>query len=295
MKYLKEGGIVLLIILILSQLVIAQTIVEVPQDQPKVNIWSKPFELLKSRIFWGGVVLFSLFVAFLIGLFFLVRWLVQFIKSRSDAFWRLRRERLKLSKIHRRYPSKSWFKVQNNIPIRLVKKEGEKLIITKPIGYHRGDYTTHEGNVIISMNLTNNKKWFFLPITDILIIPNKESMQIVQRNEKGKKEFVTLSNLPKPSDIIRFNENEILIFAESLSNMGMFLIPVLKSKEGKIIDLSMPVFESLKQVVLGEYLFEQTDEFSKLAKKSMDINPNLRYAIKSQDTSQNVEIPPTQK
>jgi hypothetical protein len=288
---MKKIRSIFLVILLTLPIILAQSVVEVAKEEEKTSIWSAPFQILKSRIFWGGVVLFALFVGILIGLFFIVRWVVKFIKSRSDAFWRLRSERIKLSKTHRRYPSKAWFKIEKNTPIRLVKKEGDKLIVTRPIGYHRGDYVTHEGNVIISMNLVNNNKWFFFPITDILIIPNKDNMEIITKNIKGKKEIVKLENLPKPSEIVRFNENEIQIFAESLSYTGMFLIPVLKSKEGKIIDLSMPVFDSLKQVVLGEYLYEQTDEFSRLAKKSMDINPNLRYQQKASDNSQSVEIP----
>lgn len=272
----------------------AQSVVEVQKEPEKTNIFTAPFELFKSRIFWGGVVLFVLIIVILVGLFFLVRWIVKFIKSRSDLFWRLRRERLKLAKIHRRYPSKAWFKVNKNTPIRLVKVIDGRPIVTRPIGYHRGDYITHEGNFVISMNLEGNNKWFFFPITDLLVIPNKENMEIIKssgKGKKGKKEIIKLENLPKPSDIVKFNENEILIYAESLSSVGMFLIPVLKSKDGKILDLSMPVFESLKNVALGEYLYEQTDEFSKLAKKSMDINPNLRYQQKASDSSQSVEIP----
>jgi len=297
MKQIEIGGCVLILILLTIPFITsAQQIVEVTQPQEDSgNIFTRPFSIFKSQIFWGGVIIFVFILALLIGLFFLVRWVVKFLKSRSDAFWRLRSERLKLAKIHRRYPSTSWYKVHKNTPIRLVRKEEGKLIITKPIGFHRGDYITHEGNVVISLNLDGNKKWLLFPITDILIIPNQESIELAQRNDKGKREMVTIANLPKPSDIIRFNENEILIFAESLSSVGMFLIPVVKDENGGILDLSMPVFESLKKVVLGEYLYEQTDEFTKIAKKSMDINPNLRYAMKTQDTSQSVELPPSQK
>jgi len=289
-------GWLLILILLIMPIISAQQIVEVnPTPEDSGNIFTRPFSIFKSQIFWGGVVIFVIILSLFIGLFFLVRWVVKFLKSRSDAFWRLRSERLKLAKIHRRYPSTSWYKVHKNTPIRLVRKEEGKLIITKPIGFHRGDYITHEGNVVISLNLDGNKKWLLFPITDILIIPNQESIELAQRNDKGKREMVTIANLPKPSDIIRFNENEILIFAESLSSVGMFLIPVVKEENGGILDLSMPVFESLKKVVLGEYLYEQTDEFTKIAKKSMDINPNLRYAMKTQDTSQSVELPPSQK
>jgi hypothetical protein len=71
----------------------------------------------------------------------------------------------------------------------------------------------------------------------------------------------------------------------------MFYVPVMKSKEGKVIDLTLPTYDSLKGVVLGDYLYEQTTSFSQLAKKSMDINPYIRGAIKVSDTSQSVEVP----
>ena len=298
MKYMKKlGALVLILCFLIFPIVSAQTVVEVPREQATATegIFSSPFAIFKSQIFWGGVVIFFMILALLIGIFFVVKWVASFIKSRSDAFWRLKSERLKLAKIQRRYPSKAWLKVEKNIPIRLVKTENDKLVISRPIAYHRGDYTTHEGNVIISLNLVNNKKWFFLPITDLLIIPRKEVVDLAVKSSKGDRSVIKIDKLPDPSKIIKFQENEILIFAESLSNTGMFLVPVLKDKHGEIIDLSMPVFDSLKKIVLGEYLYEQTDEFTKLAKKSMDINPNLRYQQKASDSSQVVEVPPSQK
>jgi len=298
MKYMKKMGVLVLVFcLILLPIITAQTIVQVSKEdavEEEEGMLSM-FSFLKSQVFWGGVVLFILILLLLLGIFFLVRWIVNLLKSRSDAFWRLKEERIKLAKVQRRYPSTSWLKVHKNTPIRLVKKEDGRLIISRPIAYHRGDYVTHEGNIVISLNLEGNKKWFLLPITDLLIIPKKELVDLAVRNSKGDRSMVKIDKLPDPSKIIKFNENEILIFAESLSNMGMFLIPVLKDKDGEILDLSMPVFDSLKRIVLGEYLYEQTDEFTKLAKKSMDINPNLRYAVKTQDASQSVDIPPTQK
>jgi hypothetical protein len=298
MKYFEKVGVVgLLLCLILLPMISAQTVVEVSREQAvqDESFFAHPFSIFKSQIFWGGVVLFFIILALLIGIFFIVKWIVNFIKSRSDAFWRLKSERLKLAKIHRRYPSKAWLKIEKNTPIRLVKKEDGKLVITRPIAYHRGDYVTHEGNFIVSLNLVNNKKWFFLPITDLLIIPKKEVTDLAVKNSKGDRSIIKIDKLPNPSDIVKFHENEILIFAESLSATGMFLIPVLKDRDGKIIDLSLPVFDSLKNIVIGEYLYEQTDEFTKLAKKSMDLNPNLRYAVKTQDSSQSVDIPSSQK
>jgi hypothetical protein len=294
MKYTKKGvSFAFILLFLLIPFVYAQQVVQVQQEQAPVkkSFLSNAFGFLKSPIFWWIVIGLAIIIAIVIGLFFLVRWLVKFLKSRNDIFWRLKSERMKLAKIQRRYNSKAWFKVYKNTPIRLVKKENGHLFVSQPIAYHRGDYTTHEGNVVICMNLRDNKKFFIFPITDLLVIPNKEKVKITRKNDKGKIEIITLDNLPQAKDIVQFNENEILIYADSLSNVGMFYVPVLKTKDGKIIDLSLPVYQSLREVVLGDYLYEQTDEFTKIAKKSMDINPNLRYATKLGDSSQSIEVP----
>jgi hypothetical protein len=279
---------------LLPQIMGAGQVVQVAQETPKEEggFFSNTFGFLKSPIFWYIVLGFFLIIGLLIGIFFLVKWLVKYFKSRSDIFWMLKSERINLAKIQKRYPSKSWFKITKNTPIRLVRNEGGKMIISHPIAYHRGDYTSHEGNYVICMNLINNNKWFIMPITDLLVIPDREKIDITRKNDKGKVETITINNLPRARDIVQFNENEILIYAESLSNMGMFYVPVLKAKDGKIIDLSLPVYQSMRDVVMGEYLFSQTDEFTKVTKKSMDLNPNLRYAIKTQDSaSSSVDVP----
>jgi hypothetical protein len=293
----KRVSLALMSLLSLIPFVYSADVIQVAQEPTpeKKNFMSSTFGFLKEPIFWYIVIGFALLIAFVIGLFFLIRWLVKFLKSRSDIFWKLKTERIKLAKIQKRYPSNSWYKVEKNIPIRLVKKENGKLSISQPIAYHRGDYMTHEGNFIICMNLRNNKRWFFLPITDLLIIPNKEKVEITRRNDKGKVEKVMIDNLPQAKDIIQFNENEILIFAESLSNVGMFYVPVLKATDGKIIDLSLPVYQSLREVITGDYLYQQADDFVKVARKSIDLNPNLRYSMKAGDSNQNIEIPTQNK
>ena len=283
---------IIVLFLLISLVSSAQTVVVKPEATPeKKGFFSNTFGFLKSPIFWYIVVIFIIILALLVGVFFLVRFLVKFLKSRSDIFWRLKVERMKLARIQKRYNSKAWYHIERNTPIRLVRKENNKLFVSSPIAYHRGDYSTHEGNVIISMNLVGNNKWWFFPITDILVIPNKDKVEIRKKTENGKEKTIVINNLPQAKDIIQFNDGEILIHAESLSNVGLFYVPVLKAKDGKIIDLSLPVYQSLKDVALGEFLYEQTDEFVKTAKKSIDLNPHLRYEIKSGDTSQQVESP----
>jgi hypothetical protein len=300
MKITKKGVCLILMLIFSIPLIFSAQTIVVPQEQPEQEqgFLSKSLGFLKSPIFWWIVIGVVILIAIIIGLFFLLRWIVKFLKSRNNIFWQLRTHRIKLAKIHRRYPSKHFLKTEKNFPIRLVREQNGHTIVSEPIAYHRGDYTSHEGNIIISMNMRFNKKFWFFPITDLLIIPNKEKVEIEQRTEKGKTIKIIIDNLPLAKDIVQFNENEILVYADSLSNIGSsgneFYIPVLRAKDGKIINLSLPIYQSLKEVILGDYLLEQSDEFVRIAKKSIDMNPQLRYAMKSGDSSQSVEIPQTQ-
>lgn len=276
---------------LLIPIISSANVVVNPPPEKKTGWFDTYFGFLKSPIFWWIVIGFVFITIILVGLFFLIRWLVKFIKSRKDIFYLLKSERLQLAKIHSTYNSKHFWKVHKNTPIRLVKKDSGKLIISEPIAYHRGNFTTHEGNVVISMNLRNKKKWLFFPITDLLIIPDKEYISIDHKNQFGKSEPMIIKDLPRAKDIVQFNDGEILLFAESVSAVGIFYVPVLKAKDGKIIDLSVPVYQSLKEVVIGDYLYQQSADFVDVAKKTINLNPNLAYSVKERDSNTNVDIP----
>jgi hypothetical protein len=283
----------LFILILLSKIALSVQVVEVAQATPQENkghFW----DFLKSYYFWLAIVGLIVFALVMLGIFLLVRWIVKFIKQRSDIFWKMKTERMQMAKIHARYPCNHWWKVHKNTPIRLAKKDQNgKIYISKPIGYHRGDYSTHEGNLCISMNLEGNKKYFFFPVRDLLIIPNKEKVKITQRNDKGEKLKDIEFTLPTAKDMIQWNENEILLFAEGVSRVGIFVIPVLKSEDGGIIDLALPIFATLKEVVLGDYLYQQSGDFVSLTRKAIDMNPTIRGIQKVNDSNANVEISPS--
>jgi uncharacterized membrane protein len=294
MEYPKKKIIFsLFIFFVFFPIISAVQVVEVNQTQTQPEsqgFLGSMFGFLKNPIFWYIVIALVLITGFCVLMFFLIRWLIKYLKSQNDIFYMMKKDRTQLAKIHRRYNSNHWWKVEKNIPVRLVKKENDKLIISKPIGHHRGDYTTHEGNVILSLNLIGKKKWFIYPDTDLLLIINRNDIKIHQKNDKGEKIDFVFDNLPQAKDIVQFNENEILIFAESISKVGYFFIPVLKSKDGRIIDLSLPTFAMLKEVILGDFLYNQTSDFGILAKKSMEINPSVRAINKVGDNNANVDV-----
>lgn len=292
---IKKSLVVIFILLILINLVSSAQDVVVQQDKPVKQSWFQKYVgwWLFSPIFLGAVFFLFLFFLILIGIIFLVKWLIKYIKSQNDVYYALKRDKIKLAKIQRSYRSKHWYKVQKNTPIKLVRIVNGKPHISNAIAYHRGDFTSAEGNVSIAMNLSGDNKYFFFPITSLLVIPNMEQIKIPAKDQKGNKEDIIIKNLPRANDIIQFNENEILIYAESISNIGLFYIPVLKAKDGKIVDLTMPVYQSLREVVVSEYLFTQTGEFVNVARKSIDMNPHIRAETKINDSSGSVEIPKT--
>jgi hypothetical protein len=285
--------IIFLIVLFSIQFINSQQQIRVQDQQPKEEkgFFDSIWDTVTSPLFLGIFLFVVIFFLFAVGFIFLIKWLLKYFKQQNDIFFKLKQDRIKLSKTHRSYNSKHWWKIKKNTPIRLVKKEDNKLSISNPIAYHRGNYTTHEGNIIISMNIPNRKKFLFFPSTDLLIIPEREKIDITMKDERGKPYSITIDKLPRARDIIQFNESEILIFAESISNSGEFFIPVLKSKDNKIIDLTLPIYQSLKEVIIGEYLYNQSADFVDVAKKSMDLNPNIRAIQRTSDSNQNIEIP----
>lgn len=290
MQRVLIGAVILLFLVCVLPITQAVTVVEAPQQQQKAS--STPFSFLKSGVFWIVLVLIGFIFLVGVGLFFLIRAIIKYIKSRDDIFFKLRQSRIKLAKAHSRYVSNHWYKIEKNIPIRLVRYVNGVPDVSKPIAYHRGDYMSHEGNYVISLNVPDNNKFFFFPITDILIIPNKKKITYKVRDRDTKKEKeIVIDDLPTASDIVKFNENEILLYAEGISRVGLFMIVVLKTRDGKIIDLSFPAYHTLREVVIGDFLYDQSDEFVRLSKKAMDLNPTLRYETKTKDSSNSVDIP----
>jgi len=289
---MKRVTAILFIFILLTNIVSSAVVVK--QDAPveeKKGVFATAIGFLKSPIFLGLLLFTFIFVILAIAGYFLITWLIRYLKEQKDLMLLLKRRRISLAKSQKRFKT-HFLKTKSNVPIRLVREKlGGKAEITKPIGYYRGDYSTHEGNLIIAFNMEHRKKLFLLPITDILVIPNKPTIEIHKKNKKGEVETEYIKNVPTAKDIIQFNENEVLIYAESISDVGEFFIPVLKSKDGRVIDLSLPVYHTLREAIMDNYLYDQTSMFATLSKKGLEINPFIRTVQKIQDSGQNSETP----
>ena len=110
--------------------------------------------------------------------------------------------------------------------------------------------------------------------------------------EKGVKKVIRESvKQDLPTNIESFANDSIYLFCYGIDKDERtgFCYPVLRGNDGQVIDMSLPTYQSLRDVVLGSYLYEQTDLFVKVAKKSIDLNPNIRSIQKVSDSSQSID------
>jgi hypothetical protein len=287
---------IVLISILMLNLVASQTIVQKTQpveEEKKTGFFAGFWSTITSPLFLGFFALAILIIIFILLIVWVISKIIKWIKLRSDLFYRLKTERIKLAQNQARYIEHNhWWKIEKNVAIRTIKNnEGGQLTISKPIAYYRGDFYSHEGNLVLAVVFPNRKKWWFFPMTDLIIIPNKKKIEINQGTKEGKPIKTIINNLPTANEIVRFLENEIILFIESISMSGEFFFPVIKDSDGKIIDLALPVYQSLKEVVLEDYLYSQTTSFVDISRKGIDINPYLRIGTKMNDQNSSVELP----
>jgi hypothetical protein len=293
----KEVKFIFLLSLILALPFVSAVEVIQVQEPQKPQAISGFAQIFSSTLFWGFVVVMvGLLITGIIA-YFLIKWLIQFIKAQSDAFYQIMRTRVKLSFAQRRVAIKTawwkFWKFDTGIPIRLVSlNEKNKPIISTAIGWYKGDFQSHEGNLYIAFNMKGNHYlWGFIPKIALLVIPNRKEMKIKESDRKGGFNTITLKNIPTADEILQFNGNEVFLYAQGISNIGYFYYPVLKTKDSKIVDLSVPIYASIQEVAINELLYTQTDLYQKAQKKAIDINPFIRAYMKTGDTNQNVEVP----
>jgi hypothetical protein len=274
---------------------VIQQVQEPQQQQPK-GMWAGLWSFFTSPLLWGFIILLLMIGVVGVLIVWLVRVVVRHIKLQNDAIYRIRVERVKLALAQKRLPVRHAFwkfwSYPTDYPIRLARKDDKgRLRLSSPIAYYRGDFQSHEGNLYIVFNMSGNHHlWGLIPQVELIVIPNKKDKKVLSL-EKDDIKDVEIKNIPLADDIVQFNENEVLLYAEGLSNAGYFYYPALKSKDGKIIDLSVPIYESIKEVALNNIMYVQTDLFAQVSKKIIDLNPYARYSNKVNDNNQSVEVP----
>ena len=291
----KLLAILLLLLLLFSNNVYSatQTISVVENPQPKqeeVTIWGT----IKSM--WLPILL--LIIIAVVVIWFII-WLIKKIRDRRDLWIRIMKDKKELCRIHRdSWRIKKYFRYSQNCPIKLIYRN-DNSIHTKTIGHYRGHYISRDGNMTIMFNF--RRRWLVFPKPDIIMINMKSIMTLTKKVVKevgNRKELVMeTEEIELPHNIITFNPDEVIINAYSLDMdyRTEILLPVLKDINGNILNLGLPTFIGMKQIALEGYLYDQTDDYAKTLKKSLDINPLIKGFNKVSDNSSSIETEIAQK
>jgi hypothetical protein len=220
----------------------------------------------------GGVLL----IIFGIILYFVAKWVIKFIKRRSDFLFAVKEAHLKLCVMHSNRKLHG-FRAWKNPPIRLAyPDEHGKLIVTDPIAYYGGHHYTSDGDLFIRFFEDGFRFIWFLPFLEaqLLICPSNQKIKLGG----------------SMSSIATFSDTGCILYAHGIDQFGNrdYYLPVLMDESGKIIDLKPMVYKSIESITMGQAVTEFLETYPESIKKAVQLNPVLRAYNKVND--QNVEI-----
>ena len=269
-----------------------QTISVVEPSKESASEGKTIWQILKPFM-WGGLIIIIILELLIWG----VWWLMKKIKEGTDVWFKIMKDKKHLCKMHRdNWRVHAFFRFHKNQAIRIY-YINDKSIHSKVVGWYKGHFISRDGNITIMFNF--RRKWLVFPKNDLLIINSKKEIIIPRKEvQEGKIKEIKIihDTLILPQNIATFNPDEVIInaYGIDMDYRTEFFIPVLKDKEGNVINMPLPTYESMKQVAIEGYLYDQTDDFVKVAKKSIDLNPLIRGVNKVSDSSSSIETQPQQ-
>jgi hypothetical protein len=159
----------------------------------------------------------------------------------------------------------------------------------KYLGKYLGECVTQDGyhNIL----LWKFKKWFlfWVPIKidffnlvkeDYIVRCNMNKIyEYVTKNEEtGEKK---VHKLELTHDLVTKNEDKILIRGVGIERVRYFFYPVLRDKDGNVVNKKIEVFAREKSSALIDTMYNQVEDFANVSRELININPSVRYFTKT--------------
>ena len=150
----------------------------------------------------------------------------------------------------------------------------------KIIGYYSGECITGDGykNFLV----WNGRKWLFWKNDFIVRVNLNDKIRIETRSSENKRE---IREYELPKDLLIEGENVIAIKGEGVDKANYFYYPLLVDRNGNIINMDLIAYARAREVAILDTLYQQTEDFARVQREAININPYLRWRVKSQGES----------
>ena len=223
---------------------------------------------------WALVVFFALIIGVTIYI------LVKKIKGRTDPFKDYYKKVQRMCKFHKDPVIKDIYMISDNGLIYL--------------GKYLGEAITYDGyrNIL----LWKFKKWylFWFPKKFDYFDIAKETF-IVRCNMNKKYTVMEADQFSKEvkemvmdlaTDMLIRNGTTITIKGLGLERVNYFLYPILRDKNGNIIDKSLEVFDRERTPAIINTLYTLSEDFANISRELVNWNPNVRIHSKTGEMPQ---------
>ena len=151
----------------------------------------------------------------------------------------------------------------------------------KFVGNYLGECTTSDGYQ--NYLLWNARKYVFWKNKFVLKVNRNDTYKIETVDPKTNKRTVVTHPLPK--DLIIDGDSVIVVKGEGVDESGYYYYPLITDEKGNIVNMDLVAFSRARDVAMMDTMYQQTEDFSKVQRQAINMNPNVRYITRTKGDS----------
>lgn len=152
----------------------------------------------------------------------------------------------------------------------------------KIVGFYMGECITSDG--YRNFLCWNRRKYIFWKNEFIIKVNLNKTCKIESFNSETKLREVIEYQLP--DDLIIEGEDAIIVKGEGVDVSGYYYYPIMRDEvTGDIVNMDLIAFAKSRDVAMLDTLYQQTEDFVRVQREAINLNPNVRYVARTQGQS----------